>query len=57
MKDYYKKSMKALQFAGMSECTQQCYNRSVRMPAESVSILKGYLHLFHFPSFNIRNAP
>ena len=31
MKDYYKKSMRALQLAGMSERTQQCYTRSVRM--------------------------
>ena len=29
--DYYQKSMKALQLAGMSERTQQCYTRSVRM--------------------------
>lgn len=31
MKDYYKKSMRALQLAGMSQRTQQCYTRSVRM--------------------------
>jgi len=31
MKDYYQKSMRALQLAGMSERTQQCYTRSVRM--------------------------
>jgi len=31
MKDYYNKSMRALQLAGMSERTQQCYTRSVRM--------------------------
>ncbi len=31
MKDYYDKSMRALQLAGMSERTQQCYTRSVRM--------------------------
>lgn len=30
-KDYYQKSIRALQLAGMSECTQQCYTRSVRM--------------------------
>jgi len=30
MKDYYKKSMRALQLAGMSERTQECYTRSVR---------------------------
>ena len=30
MKDYYEKSMRALQLAGMSERTQQCYTRSVR---------------------------
>ncbi len=30
MKDYYQKSMRALQLAGMSERTQQCYTRSVR---------------------------
>ena len=34
MKDYYQKSMRALQLAGMSERTQQCYTRSVRMLAE-----------------------
>jgi len=45
MKDYYQKSMRALQAchsevkilsigAGMSECTQQCYTRSVRMLAD-----------------------
>ena len=31
MKDYYNRSMRALQLAGMSERTQQCYTRSVRM--------------------------
>lgn len=31
MKDYYTKSMRALQLAGMSQRTQQCYSRSVRM--------------------------
>jgi integrase/recombinase XerD len=31
MTDYYQKSMRALQLAGMSERTQQCYTRSVRM--------------------------
>ena len=31
MKNYYKNSMRALQLAGMSERTQQCYTRSVRM--------------------------
>jgi site-specific recombinase XerD len=31
MKDYYQKSMRALQLAGMSKRTQQCYTRSVRM--------------------------
>ena len=31
MKDYYQQSMRALQLAGMSERTQQCYTRSVRM--------------------------
>ena len=30
MKDYYEKSIRALQLAGMSERTQQCYTRSVR---------------------------
>jgi len=30
MKDYYQKSMRALQLAGMSESTQECYTRSVR---------------------------
>ena len=30
MKDYFQKSMRALQLAGMSERTQQCYTRSVR---------------------------
>lgn len=30
MKDYYQQSMRALQLAGMSERTQQCYTRSVR---------------------------
>jgi site-specific recombinase XerD len=34
MSDYYQKSMKALQLAGMSERTQQCYTRSVRMLVE-----------------------
>ena len=34
MKDYYQKSMRALQLAGMSERTQQCYTRSIRMLAE-----------------------
>lgn len=31
MKDYYQQSMRALQLAGMSSRTQQCYTRSVRM--------------------------
>lgn len=30
MKDYYQKSIRALQLAGMSERTQQCYTRAVR---------------------------
>ncbi len=30
MKDYYQRSMKALQLAGMSERTQECYTRSIR---------------------------
>ena len=30
MKDYYEKSMRALQLAGMSKRTRQCYTRSVR---------------------------
>jgi len=34
MKDYYDKSMRALQLAGMSERTQQCYTRSIRMLVE-----------------------
>jgi integrase/recombinase XerD len=31
MKDYFNRSMRALQLAGMSERSQQCYTRSVRM--------------------------
>jgi integrase/recombinase XerD len=31
MKDYYTESMRALQLAGMSQRTQKCYSRSVRM--------------------------
>lgn len=31
MKDYYQQSMKALQLAGMSDRTQECYTRAVRM--------------------------
>ena len=34
MKDYYQKSMRALQLAGMSESTQKGYTRSVRMLAD-----------------------
>jgi hypothetical protein len=30
MKDYYEKSMRALELAGMSKSTQECYTRSVR---------------------------
>ena len=30
MQDYYEKSMRALQLAGMSKRTRQCYTRSVR---------------------------
>ena len=30
MKDYYQKSIRALQLAGMSDRTQECYTRSVR---------------------------
>jgi integrase/recombinase XerD len=31
MNDYYQQSMRALQLAGMSKRTQECYTRSVRM--------------------------
>ena len=31
MNDYYQKSMRALQLAGMSKPTQKCYTRSIRM--------------------------
>jgi integrase/recombinase XerD len=31
MQDYYERSMRALQLAGMSDRTQQCYTRAVRM--------------------------
>ena len=31
MKNYYQESMRALQLAGMSKCTQKCYTRSIRM--------------------------
>jgi site-specific recombinase XerD len=34
MKDYYQNSMRALQLAGMSRRTQECYTRSVRMLAD-----------------------
>ena len=34
MKDYYQKSIKALQLAGLSDRTQQCYTRSVRQLVE-----------------------
>ena len=34
MKDYYQNSMRALQLAGMSQRTQECYTRSVRMLAD-----------------------
>jgi hypothetical protein len=34
MTDYYQKSMKALQPAGMSERTQECYTRSIRKLVE-----------------------
>ena len=34
MKDYYQQSIKALQSAGMSSRTQQCYTRSVRMSVD-----------------------
>jgi integrase len=34
MKDYYQRSMRALQLAGMSKRTQECYTRSVRMLAD-----------------------
>jgi len=30
MKDYYKRSIRALQLAGMSERTQECYTRAIR---------------------------
>jgi hypothetical protein len=30
MKDYYQQSVRALQLAGMSERTQECYTRAVR---------------------------
>jgi hypothetical protein len=31
MKDYYEQSIRALQLAGMSERTQECYTRAVRI--------------------------
>jgi hypothetical protein len=31
MKDYYEQSIRALQLAGMSERTQECYTRAVRL--------------------------
>lgn len=34
MKDYYQRSMRALQLAGMSERTQECYTRAVRLLAD-----------------------
>ena len=34
MKDYYEKSMKALQLNGMSNSTQKAYTRSVRQLVE-----------------------
>ena len=34
MKDYYQRSMRALQLAGMSERTQESYTRAVRMLAD-----------------------
>ena len=34
IKDYYDRSMRALQLAGMSERTQECYTRSVRQPVD-----------------------
>ena len=37
MKDYYQQSMRALQLAGMSESTQECYTRSVRQLVEYYS--------------------
>ena len=33
MSDYYTQSMRALQLAGMSERTQECYTRAVRQLA------------------------
>jgi hypothetical protein len=30
LKNYYQQSMRALQLAGMSDRTQQCYTRAVR---------------------------
>jgi integrase/recombinase XerD len=34
MKDYYEQAIRALQLAGMSEGTQECYTRAVRMVVE-----------------------
>ena len=34
MTDWYEKSMRALQLAGLGERTQQCYTRSVRLLVE-----------------------
>jgi len=34
MNDWYERSMKALQLAGMSKGSQQCYTRAVRMLVE-----------------------
>jgi hypothetical protein len=31
MKDYFEQSIRALQLAGMSERTQECYTRAVRL--------------------------
>ena len=44
MKDYYEKSMRALQLAGMSEPTQKGYTRSVRMLVDFYDKNAGFDH-------------
>ncbi len=62
MKDYYTKSIKALQLAGMSKRTQQCYTRSVRMLVQHYDktpdlITEDELQVFSIVSMSANGLP
>ena len=55
MRDYYQKSIKALQLAGMSERTQQCQTRAVRQLVDFYNRPPNDYGIFHklFSTHNV----